>query len=133
MSNKWLGFLSGAASVCGIGAFLVAPQRVDEELYAPFQNRNIAHRGLHCIEKGIPENSIASFNAACEAGYGSELDVQLTKDGQVVVFHDDDLKRVCGGASAAGHGAGNSDVYRGAGGSGRPHASDRGAEIRPQQ
>ena len=96
MSNKWLGFLSGAASVCGIGAFLVAPQRVDEELYAPFQNRNIAHRGLHCIEKGIPENSIASFNAACEAGYGSELDVQLTKDGQVVVFHDDDLKRVCG-------------------------------------
>lgn len=96
MAKKAFRFLSGVLSVAGLGAFLVAPERVSEEDYAPFQNRNIAHRGLHCIEKGIPENSIAAFNAACEAGYGSELDVQLTKDGQVVVFHDDDLKRVCG-------------------------------------
>lgn len=96
MSNKLFGFISGAGSMLGIGAFLCAPAKVDEEAYAPFQNRNFAHRGLHNLEKGIPENSIAAFNAACEAGYGSELDVQLTKDGQVVVFHDDDLKRVCG-------------------------------------
>ncbi len=55
-----------------------------------------AHRGLHNDEKFIPENSLAAFNAACEAGYGMELDVQFSKDMQIVVFHDDDLKRMCG-------------------------------------
>ena len=43
-----------------------------------------------------PENSLASFAAACEAGYGIELDLQLTLDGQVVVVHAPDLKRVAG-------------------------------------
>ena len=60
-----------------------------------FLNLNYAHRGLHNIEDGIPENSLAAFRAAKEAGYGAELDVQLSKDGQVVVFHDDTLDRVC--------------------------------------
>lgn len=43
-----------------------------------------------------PENSLASFAAACEAGYGIELDVQLTADNQIVVVHDEDLMRVAG-------------------------------------
>ncbi|MEE1296838.1 MAG: glycerophosphodiester phosphodiesterase family protein [Bifidobacterium sp.] len=43
-----------------------------------------------------PENSIAAFAAAAEAGYGIELDVQLTLDEQVVVIHDADLLRVAG-------------------------------------
>ncbi|MBW3081582.1 glycerophosphodiester phosphodiesterase family protein [Bifidobacterium saguinibicoloris] len=43
-----------------------------------------------------PENSLAAFAAACEAGYGIELDLQLTLDGQVVVVHDADLLRVAG-------------------------------------
>ncbi|KAB7789912.1 glycerophosphodiester phosphodiesterase family protein [Bifidobacterium leontopitheci] len=43
-----------------------------------------------------PENSLAAFAAACEAGYGIELDLQLTKDGHVVVVHDEDLLRVAG-------------------------------------
>ena len=43
-----------------------------------------------------PENSLASFAAACEAGYGIELDIQLTRDGQVVVVHDSTLMRVAG-------------------------------------
>ena len=43
-----------------------------------------------------PENSLASFAAACEAGYGIELDLQLTADDQVVVVHDPDLMRVAG-------------------------------------
>lgn len=43
-----------------------------------------------------PENSLASFAAACEAGYGIELDIQLTRDGEVVVVHDADLGRVAG-------------------------------------
>ena len=53
-----------------------------------------AHRGLH--DEIIPENSESAFKAAAEKGYGVELDVQYTKDGKVVVFHDTDLKRMCG-------------------------------------
>ncbi|MBE6699047.1 MAG: glycerophosphodiester phosphodiesterase, partial [Ruminococcaceae bacterium] len=46
-----------------------------------------AHRGLH-NGKDAPENSLAAFEAACRAGYGIELDVQLSRDGTVMVFHD---------------------------------------------
>ena len=53
-----------------------------------------AHRGLHNDE--IPENSLAAFEAACEAGHGIELDIQLSKDGEVMVFHDYTLIRMTG-------------------------------------
>ena len=43
-----------------------------------------------------PENSLAAFAAAAEAGYGIELDVQLTLDNKAVVCHDPDLLRVAG-------------------------------------
>ena len=55
-----------------------------------------AHRGLYDNQGGIPENSLPAFRAAAEKGYGVELDVQLSSDGAVVVFHDDTLDRVCG-------------------------------------
>lgn len=55
-----------------------------------------AHRGLWNEEKGIPENSLPAFRRAVESGYGIEMDVQLTKDNQLVVFHDDTLDRMCG-------------------------------------
>lgn len=51
-----------------------------------------AHRGLH--GDGIPENSLAAFSLACERGYGIELDVQLSRDGEVMVFHDYTLSRM---------------------------------------
>ncbi len=70
--------------------------RLTEEQKALFFHHNFAHRGLHTEDKSVPENSIAAFLAAKEAGYGVELDVQLSKDGQVVVFHDDTLDRVTG-------------------------------------
>lgn len=53
-----------------------------------------AHRGLH--DQECPENSIAAFREAVACGYGIELDVRLTKDGKVVVFHDADLRRLTG-------------------------------------
>ena len=53
-----------------------------------------AHRGLHGGE--IPENSLAAFERACEAGVGIELDVQLSRDGVVMVFHDYTLVRMTG-------------------------------------
>ena len=52
---------------------------------------NHAHRGLHTKDKTVPENSLPAFRTAAEAGYGVELDIQLSRDGQVVVFHDDTL------------------------------------------
>src|SRR5512143_4039196 len=55
----------------------------------------IAHRGLWSPE-GPPENSLGAFQAACAAGYGIELDVQLTADGEAVVFHDSALERMTG-------------------------------------
>jgi glycerophosphoryl diester phosphodiesterase len=54
----------------------------------------IAHRGLHDIARGLVENSIAAARAAVDAGYAIECDVQTTKDGDLVVFHDDTLERL---------------------------------------
>lgn len=56
----------------------------------------IAHRGLHDLEAGIPENSFAAFTEAIGHGYGIELDVQLTQDKKIVVFHDYSLGRMTG-------------------------------------
>lgn len=77
--------------LCAVILFLVKPnkRRVDK-----FPCLLFAHRGLH--GKGIPENSVAAFKKAREKGYGVELDVRFTKDKKLVVFHDDDLKRMCG-------------------------------------
>ncbi len=75
---------------------LIMPARSSSAQRAPFCRRTFAHRGLFSADQSVPENSLAAFRAAVDAGYGVELDVQLTRDKQVVVFHDDDLKRVCG-------------------------------------
>ncbi|GGL56880.1 glycerophosphodiester phosphodiesterase family protein [Wenxinia marina] len=61
-----------------------------------FLRRPIAHRAYHDRAAGRPENSAEAIRAAVEAGYGIEVDVQLTEDGAAVVFHDDDLKRLTG-------------------------------------
>lgn len=90
------GILMAGAAALAMPFFLIAPYKASEEKKAPFIRRNFAHRGLHTEDKSIPENSLAAFEAAAVRGYGIELDVQLSKDGQVVVFHDDTLNRVCG-------------------------------------
>ena len=59
-----------------------------------FKNRFIAHRGLH-KSRIIPENSILAFKSAIEKNYAIEFDINITKDNQIVVFHDDDLNRLC--------------------------------------
>ena len=55
----------------------------------------VAHRGLWS-PSGAPENSLAAFQAACAHGYGVELDVQLSADGEAMVFHDSHLERLTG-------------------------------------
>lgn len=72
--------------------YLTAPnKRRDISL---FYGRRYAHRGLHNDE--VPENSLWAFRRAREADLGIELDVQMTLDKKLVVFHDGNLKRMCG-------------------------------------
>lgn len=54
----------------------------------------IAHRGLHDRASGLVENTVPAFDAAMEHGFAIELDVQLTSDGNAVVFHDHVLDRL---------------------------------------
>ncbi len=66
----------------------------------PLMGYDYAHRGLWNTndpgEQNRPENSLAAFRAAVDKGYGIELDVHRTKDGALVVHHDDSLKRMTG-------------------------------------
>ena len=54
----------------------------------------IAHRGLHDAASGRVENSPSAITAAINSGYGIEIDVQLSKDGAAIVFHDYHLNRL---------------------------------------
>lgn len=76
--------------------FMLMPRMTQRRRMRAFLGMKWAHRGLHCREMGIPENSMAAFREAIKEGVGIELDVHLTKDKQLVVFHDDTLKRICG-------------------------------------
>ena len=59
-----------------------------------FLARPIAHRALHDVTQGRPENSRDAIRAAIEAGYGIEIDLQLSSDDQPMVFHDYALQRL---------------------------------------
>ncbi len=89
-----VGFLIALTLLLALFLFLIFPAVRRHPARQKMQNMRIAHRGLH--DDTLPENSLAAFQAACEAGYAIENDIHITKDGQVVVFHDDTLNRVCG-------------------------------------
>lgn len=75
-------------------------------LPALFLTTPLAHRAYHDTAAGRPENSRAAIQAAIDAGYGIEIDLQLSADGQAVVFHDYDLSRLTGRQGAVrGHSA----------------------------
>ena len=63
-------------------------------LPASFLTIPFAHRGFHDRKAGRVENSLKSFQAAIDAGYGIEMDLQMSKDGHAMVFHDDLLDRL---------------------------------------
>ena len=64
--------------------------------YIRLADRYYAHRGLHAIHAGIPENSLRAFRLAANNGFGAELDVRMSRDGRLVVMHDESLKRTTG-------------------------------------
>ena len=93
--NILYGFAAAILIVFGAWCLLLLPRRKHpgwEEL----SGFRYAHRGLHNVEKGVPENGPAAFRAAVDAGFGAELDVHLMADGNLAVVHDSSLKRVCG-------------------------------------
>lgn len=96
MGVKKKNLLLAAGAMAALPVFLVHPGYAPKSKKAAFTGVNFAHRGLHTEDKSVPENSLKAFELAAAAGYGIELDVQLSSDGQVVVFHDDTLDRVCG-------------------------------------
>lgn len=75
--------------------FCIAPKISRKDKQKPFEKVYLAHRGLF-NNTDIPENSLPAFKKAVENGYGMELDVQLSTDNQLVVFHDASLKRMTG-------------------------------------
>ena len=89
--KKWI-----PAAATAAGAYLIAiaprlcerPERMPKVYYA--------HRGLHDNISDAPENSLAAFQKAVDAGYGIGLDVLMTAVGYVVVVHDFNLKRISG-------------------------------------
>ena len=74
--------------------FMIMPRMTGRPDREPHISVLYAHRGLHDNSSDAPENSMAAFKKAVEAGYGIECDVQLTRDGIPVIFHDFTLKRV---------------------------------------
>ena len=70
--------------------------RLNHPLLPLLRRFRYAHRGLHDLAAGVPENTMPAFRRAVEHGFGAELDVHLTRDGRLVVIHDSDLRRLCG-------------------------------------
>ena len=84
--------------VAALLLWMLWPARPSPEMRALLGGRKFAHRGLFDNKAGPPENSLAAFGLAKDKGYGIELDIHLTRDREVVVFHDDTLARICGDA-----------------------------------
>ncbi len=75
---------------------MIMPRVVGKPSMKEFQKWLYAHRGLHDNLTDAPENSMKAFEKAVDAGFGIEMDIQLTKDNVPVVFHDFTLNRICG-------------------------------------
>ena len=60
------------------------------------KDKPVAHRGLHDGNRLVWENTLSAFRRAVDGGHPIECDVHLTADGEVIVFHDSDLKRLTG-------------------------------------
>lgn len=90
-----IGIIIALIIIISLYLLCLRPNTGRREMMKAFWETYIAHRGFFNNED-VPENSLTAFFAAVERGYGIELDVRLTKDGQAVVFHDATLLRMCG-------------------------------------
>lgn len=95
MTAVWI-ILSVFAFLILLTLFLVFPATRRHNNRDLLKGMYIAHRGLHDNARGISENSLSAFKEAKKKGFAIENDIHLTADGEVVVFHDDNLIRMCG-------------------------------------
>lgn len=89
------GLVLGAAGLFAGYLYAIMPRVVHKPDRAAFGTRFYAHRGLHENGTARPENSLPAIREAADAGFGIEFDIQVTKDGIPVVFHDFLLWRMC--------------------------------------
>ena len=88
-----LAAIVGLLAICfAVFLALIRPSSKHRKIMERYKGVKFAHRGLH--DDKMAENSMSAFAAAVECGYGIELDVRLSKDGELVVFHDDTLDRM---------------------------------------
>lgn len=85
----------GCIGALGAWGLLLKPRR-NQLGWDKLEGVRYAHRGLHDLALGVPENSMTAFRRAVERGFGAELDVHLMADGELAVVHDSNLTRVCG-------------------------------------
>ena len=90
----WIIFFAVLAVLAAGYFFSILPATSRRQECLKFAEWNYAHRGLWNAAEGVPENSLPAFARAAEQGYAIELDIQITKDGRIVVFHDDTMKRI---------------------------------------
>lgn len=88
--------LSVTLMLVTIYIFLICPRMFGKPERKAFYGVHYAHRGLFDNSTEAPENSLNAIRKAVKAGYGIEFDLQLSKDEIPVVFHDANLKRMCG-------------------------------------
>src|SRR5215813_4260334 len=81
----------------------VTPARGSKSAPAWLTARPIAHRGLHDAEQGLIENTPSAAAAAVAGRYGIEADLQISADGEAMVYHDDTLGRLTDGVGALRH------------------------------
>ncbi len=89
-----LTILSALALIALLWLFALSPRRNSPAVLAELRKWRYAHRGYH--NDTLPENSLGAFRRAAAEGFGAELDVHLSKDGKLVVMHDESLQRMCG-------------------------------------
>lgn len=82
-------------ALAAIHLFLLCPRPGAKKKYREFLGRVYAHRGVF-DNKTVPENSLPAFRRAADDRLGIEFDIHLSADGEVVVFHDNTLARMCG-------------------------------------
>lgn len=90
-----MGVVIALAVIIVVYLLLIMPRILNRPDDTALKGWYYAHRGFHDNQTAAPENSMKAFEKAVKAGYGIELDVQVSKDLQAVVFHDKTLRRVC--------------------------------------
>lgn len=89
----WL--LGSFLALIFLAFYLLYPRRKAVD-FQPFIGWDYTHRGFHDNASSAPENSLSAIRLAVKKGYGIEFDIRLSKDGQLVVFHDETLNRTSG-------------------------------------